>query len=155
MNIFYETLDVHIHNLNEKFRAKYVITEEMYENIPLVLRDSCGDAQFKYWAQKYFTLVKIGDPNVVYNHGRVSRPVVTYEELYTKLYESHNRVGHHGRDKTWEEVFLYHIYVFQLFSLSTTSRHDPSDFYRSDRNDYDRNYSYRYDQGDALWGIYI
>ncbi|CAF3964541.1 unnamed protein product, partial [Rotaria magnacalcarata] len=129
MNIFYETLDVHIHNLNEKFRAKYVITEEMYENIPLVLRDSCGDAQFKYWAQKYFTLVKIGDPNVVYNHGRVSRPVVTYEELYTKLYESHNRVGHHGRDKTWEEVY----------------------FYRSDRNDYDRNYSYRYDQGDALW----
>ncbi|CAF3273316.1 unnamed protein product [Rotaria socialis] len=76
----------------------------MYENILLVLRDSCGDAQFKYWAQKHFTLVKIGDSNVVYSRGKVSRPVMIYEELYTKLHESHSRVGHHGRDKTWEEV---------------------------------------------------
>ncbi|CAF4557383.1 unnamed protein product, partial [Rotaria magnacalcarata] len=29
---------------------------------------------------------------------------------------------------------LCHIYVLQLFSLSITIRHDPSDFYRSARN---------------------
>ena len=104
MDIFYKTLDNHIQNLNEKFRAKYLIQKEMYEDIILALRDGWGDAQFKYWAQKHFTLVQIGEKHVVYSNGKVSHPVVTYEELYTKLHECHNRVGHHGRDKTWEEV---------------------------------------------------
>ncbi|CAF1267189.1 unnamed protein product [Rotaria sordida] len=76
----------------------------MYDDIILVLRDGWGDAQFRYWVQKHFMLVKIGEIHVVYSNGKVSRPVVTYEELYTKLNECHKRVGHHGRDKTWEEV---------------------------------------------------
>ena len=104
MDLFYEKLDNHIQNLNEKFRAKYLIKKEMYEDIILVLRDGWGGAQFRYWVQKHFMLVKIGEVPVVYSSGKVSRPVVTYEELYTKLNECHNRVGHHGRDKTWEEV---------------------------------------------------
>ncbi|CAM4825935.1 unnamed protein product [Rotaria magnacalcarata] len=104
MEIFYKKLDIHIQNLEEKYRAKYVIKHEMYEDIILVLRDGWGDPQFKYWVQKHFTLVKNGDLHVVYNKGKVSCPVVTYEELYTKLYECHNRVSHPGRDKTWKEV---------------------------------------------------
>ena len=76
----------------------------MYEEIVLVLRDGWGDAQFKHWVQKHFMLIKVGDLNVVYNKRKVSRPVVVYEELYMKLNECHNRVGHHGRDKTWYEV---------------------------------------------------
>jgi hypothetical protein len=104
MDIFYKKLDVHIQNLNEKFRAKYVIRKEMYKDIILVLHDGWGDPQFKYWVQKHFILVKNGNVNVVYSNDEMSRPVVTYEELYTKLSECHNRVGHHGGDKTWEEV---------------------------------------------------
>ncbi|CAF2059664.1 unnamed protein product [Rotaria magnacalcarata] len=104
MEIFYKKLDIHIQNLEEKYRAKYVIKHEMYEDIILVLRDGWGDPQFKYWVQKHFTLVKNGDLYIVYNKGKVSCPVVTYEELYTKLYECHNRVSHPGRDKTWKEV---------------------------------------------------
>jgi hypothetical protein len=106
MDIFYKKLDIHIQNLNEKFRAKYVIRKEMYEDIILVLHDGWGDPQFKYWVQKHFILVKNDDDNVnvVYSNDKVSRPVVTYEELYTKLCECHNRVGHHGRDTTWKEV---------------------------------------------------
>ncbi|CAF1383338.1 unnamed protein product [Adineta ricciae] len=76
----------------------------MYEDIILVLRDSWGEGKFKFWAQKNFVLVKIGDANVIYNKGKGSRPVVTYEELYVKLNECHKRVGHHGRDKTWSEI---------------------------------------------------
>ena len=105
MDIFYKKLDIHIQNLNEKFRAKYVIKKPMYEDIILVLHDGWGDSKFKYWAQKHFKLVKNGHVNVVYsNDNKVSRPVVTYEELYTKLCECHNRAGHRGRDKTWKEV---------------------------------------------------
>ncbi|CAF2024314.1 unnamed protein product [Rotaria magnacalcarata] len=92
MEIFYKKLDIHIQNLNKNFRAKYVIKEEIYKDIIFVLRDGWGDPQFKYWVQKHFTLVKNGNVYVVYNKGKVSCPVVTYEELYTKLYECHNRV---------------------------------------------------------------
>ncbi|CAF3410439.1 unnamed protein product [Rotaria socialis] len=104
MEIFYKKLDLHIQNLHQKFRAKYVIKNEMYKDIILVLCDGWGDSQFKHWVQKHFILVKNSDVNVVYSSGKASRPVVTYEKLYTKLYECHNRVGHHGRDKTWKEV---------------------------------------------------
>lgn len=104
MEIFYKKLDIHIQSLHEKFRAKYVITKDMYEDIILALCDGWGDSQFKYWVQKHFILVQNGNTKVVYSSGKVNLPVVTYEELYTKLYECHNRVGHHGRDKTWKVV---------------------------------------------------
>ncbi|CAF2953549.1 unnamed protein product [Rotaria sp. Silwood2] len=83
----------------------------MYNDVILVLRDGWGDAQFRYWAQKHFILVKIGETHVVHTTGKVSRPVVTYEELYTKLNECHTRVGHHGRDKTWEEVKAQYAWI--------------------------------------------
>jgi hypothetical protein len=105
MDIFYAKLDAHIQTLNEKFRAKYLIKRERYEEIILVLRDGWGDPQFKYWVQKHFMLVKVGELDVVYSRDKISRPVVVYEEVYTKLNECHNRVGHHGRDKTWHEVY--------------------------------------------------
>ncbi|CAF3709464.1 unnamed protein product [Rotaria socialis] len=76
----------------------------MYKDIILVLCEGWGDSQFKHWVQKHFILVKNSDVNVVYSSGKVSCPVVTYEEIYTKLYECHNHVGHRGRDKTWKEV---------------------------------------------------
>ncbi|CAF3592755.1 unnamed protein product [Rotaria socialis] len=104
MEIFYKKLDLHIQNLHQKFRAKYVIKNEMYKDIILVLCEGWGDSQFKHWVQKHFILVKNSDVNVVYSSGKVSCPVVTYEEIYTKLYECHNHVGHRGRDKTWKEV---------------------------------------------------
>jgi hypothetical protein len=45
MNVFYEKLDIHIQNLNEKFHAKYIINKEIYKDIVWVLRD---DPQFRY-----------------------------------------------------------------------------------------------------------
>jgi hypothetical protein len=62
MDIFYEKLDAHIQRLNEKFRAKFVITKEMHDDIILVLRDGWGDAQLKYWVNKKFALAKLEIP---------------------------------------------------------------------------------------------
>ncbi|CAF2004407.1 unnamed protein product, partial [Rotaria magnacalcarata] len=70
-----------------------------------------GDSQFKYWVQKYFMLIKVGDLNVVYSTDKISRPVEVYEELYTKLDACHNRVGHHGRDKAWHEIKDHYSWV--------------------------------------------
>jgi hypothetical protein len=104
MEAFHQTLNTHIQTLNAKYQEKYLIEQEMYGDIALVLRDGWGDLQFKFWTRKHFQLMKIGNVNGVYNKGKDSRPVVVYEELCTKLTECHLRVGHHGRDKTWNEV---------------------------------------------------
>jgi len=74
-----------------------------YDDLILVLRDGWGDPQLKFWTIKNFKLVKIGDQNVVYDIKR-NLPIVTYENLYQRIKECHERVGHHGRDKTWVEV---------------------------------------------------
>ena len=46
MDIFYAKLDAHIQRLNEKFRAKYLIKKEVYDEIILDLRDGWGGPQF-------------------------------------------------------------------------------------------------------------
>ena len=71
----------------------------MYDEI-IVLRDGWDGPHFKYRDQKYFMLDEVGDSHVVYSRDEISRPIVVYEEVHTKLSEFHNRVGHHGHDKT-------------------------------------------------------
>jgi hypothetical protein len=105
MDAFYNMVDAHVQTLHTKYRAKYLIRKAMYEDIIHVLREGAGDPKFKFWVQKYFVLVEIGNATVVYNKGKDSHPVVIYEELYSKLNQCHQRVGHHGRDKTWNEVW--------------------------------------------------
>ncbi len=103
MEGFYKILDQHIEGLNYKFQDKFSIKQSLYDDIILVLRDGWGDSQLKFWVNKKFKLIKIGDQNVVYDI-KSNHPIVTYENLYTKIKECHERVGHHGRDKTWVVV---------------------------------------------------
>jgi hypothetical protein len=64
---FYTLLDNHIQRLNPKFQDKFSIRQSMYDDIILVLRDGWGDSQLKFWVNKNFKLIKIGDLNVVYD----------------------------------------------------------------------------------------
>ena len=109
MEEFYKLLDEHIESLNHKFQEKFFIKQSLYDDIVLLLRDGLGNPRFKFWVNKNFKLVKIGDQNVVYEI-KCNNPVVTYENLYIKIKECHERVGHHGRDKTWAEVCYVNIY---------------------------------------------
>jgi hypothetical protein len=109
MEEFYKLLDKHIEALNQKFQEKFSIKQSLYDDIILVLRDGWGDSQLKFWVNKNFKLVKIGDQNVVYEI-KSNLSVVTFDNLYTKIKECHERVGHHGRDKTWIEVCSVKIY---------------------------------------------
>ncbi|CAF1271598.1 unnamed protein product [Didymodactylos carnosus] len=103
MELFYLKLDEHIESLSDKFRSKFVITQAIYNDIILVLKDGWGEAQLKLWARKHFKLVTIGELQVVYGI-KSNNPVITYEQLYTTIKECHERVGHHDRDKTWKAV---------------------------------------------------
>ncbi|CAF2145925.1 unnamed protein product [Rotaria magnacalcarata] len=110
MELFYEKIDKHIENLSEKFRCKFVITKVVYNDIVLVLKDGSGEAQFKFWVFKHFKLVTIGELQVVYGK-KSNNPVITYEQLYATIKECHERVGHHGRDKTWNEVKQQYCWI--------------------------------------------
>ncbi|CAF1570775.1 unnamed protein product [Rotaria magnacalcarata] len=103
MEEFYKSLDKHVESLNYKFQDKFSVKQLLYDDIMLVLQDGWGDSQLKFWVNKNFKIIKIGDQSVVYDI-KSNHPVVRHENLYTKIKECHERVGHHGRDKTWIEV---------------------------------------------------
>ena len=86
MEEFYQALSEHIDGLNGKFKNKFSIKQSLYDDIILVLRDGWGDAQLKFWVNKNFKLIKIGDQNVAYDI-KSNHPVVTYENLFTKIKE--------------------------------------------------------------------
>lgn len=100
---FYKLLDNHILNLNRKFRNKFTVRQSLYDDIVLVLRDGWGNSQFKFWVHKNFKLIIDGTENVIYDI-ESNKPIVTYENLYAKIKECHDQVGHGGRDKTWIQV---------------------------------------------------
>ncbi|CAF4825532.1 unnamed protein product, partial [Rotaria sp. Silwood2] len=59
-------------------------------------------------------LVTIGELEIVYGI-KSNNPVITYEQLYVTIKECHERVGHHGRNKTWNEVVSTdNIYIYCL-----------------------------------------
>jgi len=76
----------------------------LYDDIILVLRDDWGNSKLKFWVYKNLKLIKIGDQNVVYGI-KSNHPIVTYQNLYIKIKECHERVVHDGRDKTWIELW--------------------------------------------------
>ena len=65
----------------------------------LVLKYGRSEAHFKFWIHKHFKLATIGELQAIYGI-KSNNPVITCEQLYTTIKECHERVGHHGRDKT-------------------------------------------------------
>ncbi|CAM4830056.1 unnamed protein product [Rotaria magnacalcarata] len=103
MEHYYKLLDDHIQSLNSKFREKFSIKQSLYDDIILVLRDGWGNSQLKFWVHKNFKLIKNGDQDLVYEI-KSNCPIVTYENMYMKIQECHERVAHQGRDQTWLHV---------------------------------------------------
>ncbi|CAF2120259.1 unnamed protein product [Rotaria magnacalcarata] len=107
---FYKLLDNHILNLNRRFRKKFSIRQPLYDDIILVLRDGWGDSQLKFWARKNFKLIWNGNEHILYEI-ESNLPIVIYENLYEKIKECHEKVGHRGRDKTWLEVKKQYAWI--------------------------------------------
>ncbi|CAF4995878.1 unnamed protein product, partial [Rotaria magnacalcarata] len=98
------TIDPYVnHTFNPIMKIIKVELRQIPQKLHGVNVGLSGDPQLKFWVKKNFKLIKIGDQSVVYEI-KSNHPVVTHENLYTKIKECHERVGHHGRDKTWIEV---------------------------------------------------
>jgi hypothetical protein len=113
MNIFYEKLDSYINTLDIKKRSKYVIRNDMYSTILKVLKleDLNQSSKLKFWIKKNFRIIEIGQSQIVYTI-KNNLPLVTYEDMYEKISESHIAVGHSGRDKTWSQVIIIFYLIF-------------------------------------------
>ncbi|CAF4506703.1 unnamed protein product, partial [Didymodactylos carnosus] len=57
-----------------------------------------GHCTIQVLGKQVFRIDKIGETNVIYGI-KVNQPVVTYEQLFRKVKECHERVGHSGTIK--------------------------------------------------------
>ena len=106
--VFYQLLEQHINSVSGKFQDKFCVTQKSYDQIKEVLATGKGEkcqfgSYFKFWCKKNYRLEKIGSLNVVYCV-KTSCPVVAKESMFETLIKCHERVGHSGRRKTWDEV---------------------------------------------------
>lgn len=76
--------------------------DKVLNAIQLDSRTKCDDgAKFKYWCKNQFKVEIIGARNILYC-SKTSLPVTTKEETFDTILRCHLRVGHTGRDKTFD-----------------------------------------------------
>ena len=97
----------------------------MLNTIQLDSRTKCDDgAKFKHWCKNQFKVETIGARNLLYC-SKTSLPVTTKEETFDTILRCHLRVGHTGRDKTFDEVKKNYSWVnrnvVQLFLQTCTT----------------------------------
>ena len=107
-DVFYKLLDEHTEKLNGKYKDKFCISQHVYDEIKTVLSLDKGEkcdsgSYFKFWCKKNFRQEKIGNLSVVYC-AKGSCPIVAKESIFETLVKCHERVGHSGIRKTWDEV---------------------------------------------------
>ena len=126
---FYVLLEEYIAKHDSKKQNSVCITKERYEKalacIQLDKGDKCSEgAQFKFWCSKNFSVHNIGSKKVLYCK-KTSCPVVSKEDIFDTIQRCHERVGHSGRNKTWEEVtrnFAWIRYgIIQVFLKTCSS----------------------------------
>ncbi|XP_008274017.1 uncharacterized protein LOC103353042 [Stegastes partitus] len=105
---FEQLLDNHIASLCPKKKGKFLVCNDQYKQIIAALAltkgEPCPDgAKFKYWCLNNFQTLCIGSKTVLYCKKTVN-PVITREDLFSTIQQCHERTGHSGRHKTWDEV---------------------------------------------------
>ena len=92
--------------LNLKYQV--IVSQDLYDKVlhavQVESRSKCDDgAKFKHWYKNQFQVEVIGARNLLYC-SKTSLPVTTKEEMFNTILRCHLRVGHTGRDKTFDEV---------------------------------------------------
>ncbi|KAI0641007.1 hypothetical protein C8Q79DRAFT_886738, partial [Trametes meyenii] len=114
--------------LSDRKRAKALISQDLFEQIRLVLKDptdcSVGTPQFRWWVRKMFAFGPAppseGPSPPCRNSGTsgCGAPIVhdgkcvaVKEDIYGLLCFYHERVDHGGRDRTAREIRKYYTWV--------------------------------------------
>ncbi|CAF4115427.1 unnamed protein product, partial [Rotaria sordida] len=90
MKYFYDKVDEYINSLDQKFRGKAVIAQELYNKIQqcLLLPKGASIACIK-----------------------TKKPVCIYENFYNAINEAHTNISHGGREKTMYELNCQYSYI--------------------------------------------
>eukprot|EP00096_Caligus_rogercresseyi_P011880 TRINITY_DN4827_c0_g2_i2.p1 TRINITY_DN4827_c0_g2~~TRINITY_DN4827_c0_g2_i2.p1 ORF type:complete len:313 (-),score=46.97 TRINITY_DN4827_c0_g2_i2:52-990(-) len=112
---FTKLLQSHIESLRPINQKIYCLTQEMYdkalEAVQLKKGVKCPEgARFKFWVLKHFKIHERGSKKVLYCR-KSSLPVVPKDKIYYAIERCHIRVGHSGRDKTWEEIKTNYAWI--------------------------------------------
>lgn len=104
---FYHLLDEQISFLKSG-NEKYCLTSDLYIKVVAALSLKKGDSctygtKFKAWCKGNFKLQQIGSKQLLFCT-KSSCPVITKEEYFDTILKCHEKVGHSGRDRTWNEV---------------------------------------------------
>ena len=105
---FETLLEEHIRGMSQKKQNNYLITKETYDSIVITLQQKKGEkcfmgSKFKFWAKNNFKIEQLGNKHVLYCL-KTSQPVVTKEDCFETIKKCHERVGHSGRTKTWDDI---------------------------------------------------
>ncbi|GAA5986378.1 hypothetical protein JCM11641_005361 [Rhodosporidiobolus odoratus] len=107
-----EQIEEYLEGLNEKKRAKALMTRDMYAAILTILLDpnstAQGTAQFRFWAKRMFRLVVTPTANLVAHE---NRPVAVKDQIYAILVGTHGDSNHGGRDKTSAQVRRFYSWL--------------------------------------------
>ena len=108
-SFYYKELNKYINGLSERFRAKSVIRECVYNNIVKCLLSPKGKlsslfpSKFIYWVGQHCIVIKIAGVHMACC--MLSRKnICIYEAYYDVISEVHMNICHVGRDKTIFEV---------------------------------------------------
>lgn len=73
--------------------------------------EKCVDgANFKHWCNHHFKTEQIGNNQLLYCK-KTSTPVTTRDKIFSTITRCHQRVGHSGRTRTYEEVKANYSWV--------------------------------------------
>ena len=111
---FNELLDNYCSSLGKK-KDKCIISQEVYDKavqaLQLEIRTKYDErAKFKHWCKNHFKLETIGSRNLLFC-SKKNLPVTTKEEMFDTILRCHLRVGHTGRDKTFDKVKKNYAWV--------------------------------------------
>ncbi|CAF4110010.1 unnamed protein product [Rotaria sordida] len=116
MKYFYDKVDEYINSLDQKFRGKAVIAQELYKKIqqclllPKGTSSNLFSTNFTYWVKHKFVLIKIAAIDVVACI-KTKKPVCIYENFYNAINEAHTNISHGGREKTMYELNCQYSYI--------------------------------------------
>uniref|UniRef100_A0A673CDC6 Gypsy retrotransposon integrase-like protein 1 n=1 Tax=Sphaeramia orbicularis TaxID=375764 RepID=A0A673CDC6_9TELE len=112
---FEQLLENHISSLCPSRKDKFLLSEDQYQKIIAALTlekgQKCADgAKFKHWSHSNFETQIIGNKTVLFCK-KTANPVITKDDLYTTIHQCHERIGHCGRHKTWDDVKKNYAFI--------------------------------------------
>ena len=125
MKYFYNKTNEYINSLNQKFREKAVIKQDLYNKIQQYLLLPKGTSNclfstnFTYWVKRKFVLNKIAAVDVA-TCIIIKNPFCIYENFYNVANEAHSNISHDSHETAMYEINCQYEVLSNTFEEPNT-----------------------------------